>query len=62
MDAPIELKLRVLSFRGYYPKELPVADGDPPSRFGVRKHDLVQLYTDPGGIRTLRVSHIRRVR
>lgn len=37
----------------------PVGEGDARSAGGVRKKHLVQLWTDPGGLRTLSVGSIR---
>lgn len=44
---------RVLKFIKFLPKG-PTADGQ-----GFRERDLVQLYTDPGGMRTLPLATVR---
>jgi hypothetical protein len=36
----------------------PVAHGDPSSPDGFRQTDLVQLWTDPGGLRTLNAATV----
>lgn len=48
---------RVLSFRKFLPRG-PIRD-DSGAIVNERKQSLVQLYTDPGGIRTLAVASIR---
>jgi hypothetical protein len=47
---------RVTGFKQFLPKG-PVASSEPPAYDGIRKQDLVQLYTD-SGLRTLAVADI----
>lgn len=49
---------RVLSFNRFLPAG-PVLEGEPRSTDFVRKKHLVQVWTDPGGLRTLSVGAIR---
>lgn len=49
---------RVLSLMRFLPAGS-VAEKEPNSAFGVRPRDLIQLYTDPGGIRVVAVDEIR---
>ena len=52
VDAPIIYSCRVLRFKKFLPKGK--TEGG-----GYRPQDLVQLWTDPGGMRTLAVNSIR---
>ena len=49
---------RVVGFKRFLPAG-PIASGDPSSYDGIRLKHLVQVYTDPGGLRTLSVGQIR---
>lgn len=49
---------RVLTFKRFLPAG-PVAASEPNSVDGHRLKPLVQLYTDPGGMRVLAVDEIR---
>lgn len=49
---PCDYSVRVLRFKQFLPAG-PLAGG------GVRQQDLVQLWTDPGGLRTLALESIR---
>lgn len=55
MDTPVEIRTRILWFKQYLPRG-PLPEG------GYRKEDLVQLYTDPGGMRTIILTNIKSVR
>lgn len=47
----------VSRFKRFLPRG-PVADGEAPSYDGIRETDLVQFWTDPGGLRTVAVADI----
>jgi hypothetical protein len=47
----IEVKHRVVAFKAYLPAG-PLAGGH------IRKHDLIQFYADPGGLRTINADDI----
>jgi hypothetical protein len=49
---------RVLSFKRFLPAG-PVAEKEPNSPDGIRSRPLIQIYTDPGGMRVLAVDEIR---
>jgi hypothetical protein len=49
---PFAVGFRVLSFKAFLP-------ADPPGPDQKRKKHLVQLWTDPGGMRTLSVGSLR---
>lgn len=51
----MEFVTHVMKFLKFLPKG-PTSDGE-----GFREKDLVQLYTDPGGIRTLALDSIKQV-
>jgi hypothetical protein len=57
----LEFEVLSLGFKGFYAAG-PVADGQPKSRNGVRERDLVQIWTDPGGLRTLALDDIIKVK
>lgn len=48
----------IVKFRRFLPAGS-VAVGEPASIDGIRRHSLVQLYTDPGGLRTLIAADLR---
>lgn len=48
----------VTGFKQFLPAG-PVAVGEPGARESHRKHSLVQLFCDPGGLRTLAVADLR---
>ena len=50
-DIPFEYTVRVLRFKRYLP-------AGPATNGGYRKQDLVEVFTDPGGLRTLALSSI----
>jgi hypothetical protein len=55
MQAPIEYKVLITAFGQYLPKDDHLVSGG-------RRQDLVQVYTDPGGKRTLTLKSIVNVR
>jgi len=52
LHTPLETEIHVIKFKGFFPAG-PLPTG------GVRRDDLVQLYCDPTGMRTIRVRDIR---
>ena len=54
LPTPVEYTTRLMGFKQYLPRG-PLPEG------GVRKKDLVQVWTDPGGTRTLTLDSIKRV-
>jgi hypothetical protein len=52
MNVPFEYTVKVLSLKQFLP-------AGPTGNGGVRKQDLVQVWSDPGGLRTLALSEIK---
>lgn len=56
-NIPVIREVQVLKFRRVLPAG-PVASGEAPSADGIRAQHLIQIYTDPGGMRTVAVADL----